>query len=426
MSKGDGSITMIKRDIWRVRISLGTDPITGERLIHSRNVKGTKADARRVRDQIRQDYEKGLSVEAQNTTFADFAETWQASRLVAGNVSAETNEKNKYTVALLARYLGKLKLSDITPQTIETLYATILKDKQAAGVSFGGTSLHGVHVLLKQILKKAVDYDLILRNPCDRVQAPKVDEPDRHGIAAEDAARLFQALKSAEAEAYEAMDEKEQRQTKRGNLFGRSYLRGLNTISRVLAVELILATGMRIGEALALTWEHLDTQAAWVSVVASITPKGTIKQPKSRAGIRKLALNAQTVATLERWRTYQATQLRKLGKKQTGETPVFCSEVGGYLQRRNVERWWRVWREDAGFGSLKLHELRHTQATQLLANGVDLKTVQTRLGHSNASLTLNWYAHALPENDQKAAELIGNLLSAPVENNTPIIEVKTA
>lgn len=68
--------------------------------------------------------------------------------------------------------------------------------------------------------------------------------------------------------------------------------------------------------------------------------------------------------------------------------------------------------------SKRLNSIRHTQATQLLANGVDVKTVQTRLGHANASITLGWYAHAIPEKDHEAADLFGNLL----ESNAPTSE----
>lgn len=62
-----------------------------------------------------------------------------------------------------------------------------------------------------------------------------------------------------------------------------------------------------------------------------------------------------------------------------------------------------------GFEGLKFHELRHTQATQLLANGVDVKTVQARTGHASPSITLGWYAHAIPSNDFAAAEMLGGL-----------------
>jgi len=57
-----------------------------------------------------------------------------------------------------------------------------------------------------------------------------------------------------------------------------------------------------------------------------------------------------------------------------------------------------------GFEGLKFHELRHTQATQLLANGVDVETVLTRLGHANASITLGWCAHAIPEKHHEAVD----------------------
>ena len=75
------------------------------------------------------------------------------------------------------------------------------------------------------------------------------------------------------------------------------------------------------------------------------------------------------------------------------------------------DNWWRAWRKEHGFEGLKFHELRHTQATQLLANGVDVKTVQTRLGHASASITLGWYAHAIPEKGHEAADLLGAILS---------------
>ena len=91
----------------------------------------------------------------------------------------------------------------------------------------------------------------------------------------------------------------------------------------------------------------------------------------------------------------------------------------------NFERWWREFRTNAGFEGLRFHELRHTQATQLLANGVDLKTAQDRMGHANGAITLNWYAHAVPENDEKAAQLVGEIFK-PTPNKARIVDLKTA
>ena len=62
--------------------------------------------------------------------------------------------------------------------------------------------------------------------------------------------------------------------------------------------------------------------------------------------------------------------------------------------------------------------LRHTQATRLIANGVDIKTAQNRLGHASPTLTMSFYAHALPENDQRAAALVGNLFPQPAKTDS--------
>ena len=65
----------------------------------------------------------------------------------------------------------------------------------------------------------------------------------------------------------------------------------------------------------------------------------------------------------------------------------------------------------SGYEGFNLHELRHTQATLLIGSGADIKTVQNRLGHSSASLTMDIYAHAIEQNDRDAAEKIGSLLN---------------
>lgn len=146
-------------------------------------------------------------------------------------------------------------------------------------------------------------------------------------------------------------------------------------------------------------------------VSQSLTADGELKAPKTRAGARTIALDVTTARRLARWKEEQAAYLSMLGLDQTDETPVFCSNVGGWFDLHNFETWWRRFRKENGFEGLKFHELRHTQATQLLAQGVDVKTVQTRMGHSNASLTLNWYAHAMPQNDRKAADMLGELFA---------------
>ena len=119
---------------------------------------------------------------------------------------------------------------------------------------------------------------------------------------------------------------------------------------------------------------------------------------------------------------------------QTEQTPMCIGDRGGWLHPATISRWWEVYeqhgytkgradgtyrrtgfRDEIGFPGLCMHELRHTQATLLLGNGVDLKTVQTRMGHARSSHTLDLYAHAIPANDAAAASIMGEITGAPAQ-----------
>lgn len=426
MAKGDGTIIAKSRGVWEVQVSFGKNPITGKYERATATVHGSKADARKARDQMKLDHANGLIVGADKITFGEFSKQWLADRIQSDGVTRSRYAREESMLKTLNSHLGNVPLRDLTPNVIQTLYSEIQKQREKqSGKRYSGTTMRMIHNTLKQILQQAVNFDLILRNPCDRVKAPKADDPERRSLSADEAARLLASIESAERAAYETMQEKEARQFSRGNGFGRTYLRGLNLVSNALAVRIGIATGMRRGEVFGLCWENVNLQRGFISVKKSLTVYGDLKPPKSKAGVRNIAIDSQTAAHLAKWKDAQASELMKLGIKQGSETPVCCSEKGGFIDLHNFERWWRKFREECGFADLKFHELRHTQATQLLANGVDVKTVQARLGHSNASLTLNWYAHAIPENDEKAAELMGALLSAKPKE-TPILKVKTA
>ena len=399
MAKGDGTIIERRRGVWEVNVPLGKDPITGKYRRKYRTVHGTKADARRVRDQIRREAESGIKVEADKMTFRELCEVYVDSRRKAAKVKPETVDKDERRLNYVCGFIGDTPLRRIDVLTVESLYGAIREGRIAQGYKCGNTTLHGYHVLIKAVLQKAVDCDYIPKNPCDRVDAPKVDKPERRSLTAEEAARLLAVIDNAEDEAYKALIDKENRQEDRGNTLDRSYLRGIQPLCCVLALRLGLATGMRLGEVLRLRWE----------LVSLSDGRLTVDEAKTAAGVRSVFIDSETVRHLAKWKRLQRELLATLCIEQSDSTPVVCDSVGHTLDAFNFETWWRKFRRDNGFEGLKFHELRHTQATLLLAQGVDVKTVQTRLGHSDASLTLNWYAHAVPENDQKAAQLIGDL-----------------
>ena len=215
-------------------------------------------------------------------------------------------------------------------------------------------------------------------------------------------------------------------------MFDRTALRGLSGLSNLLAVRLLLASGMRRGECLGLTWGNVDFANGQVHIKQTLTAAVEIRVPKTGAGVRSLYIDSQTMAQLKAWKAFQRDALHLIQREgvavtQTDATPVFCNDLGDWNDPTKFDRWWRGYREGIGFPDLKVHELRHSQATQLLAHGADIKTVQSRLGHASASLTLNQYAHAVPANDRTAADLMGTLFNGPAKPKGEVVQLqKTA
>lgn len=420
MAYGDGSITQRGKGVWEVAVSFGKDPATGKYRRATKTVHGTKRDAAKVRDQIRHEQESGIKADGRKVTFSEFADEWTEARRTEGRASEKTIRDDRVRLQHLEKVIGDVPLAEIDARTAE---AALAKVKNAG---LGATSMHKLCQHFKSVMRKAQDYDLILRNPCDRIKPPRLPEPDRRAMDAEQVSRFAACLNREEAEAFRECESKESRQTERGNLFGRSAVRGLSKIGGIELVRIAMATGMRRGELIGLEWGAVNLKKGTVNVVKALKSDGTIGKPKTKSGIRTIHVDGATIGHLAWWKQRQAVLLRTIGIKQGKETPVCCSDVGGVLDTYNFGRWWRAFREQNGFEGWRLHELRHTQATQLLANGADVKTVQTRLGHASASITLNFYAHAVPGNDEKAADLMGEIMAGKQGHEPRILEFKTA
>ena len=162
---------------------------------------------------------------------------------------------------------------------------------------------------------------------------------------------------------------------------------------------LVLAVGLRQGEALSLRWSEVNLRAGTVAVVAS----------KTDAGIRTVALPGFVVEALRAHRVRQAEE--KMAADVWGDPGlVFASTVGTRLDRRNVLRWWHELTIRAGVGRRRFHASRHTAATLLLNDGVPLEVVSVTLGHAGLAITADVYAKVRPELQRTAATAMENVL----------------
>lgn len=407
--KGDGSYREIGADkdgkpVYEVTISTGWNPLKRRYEKRTRRAHGTMAEVVRVRDELKAEVGAGIVRDADKETFHDFATEWLKLREADGSLSKSTISINRRCLGVLFEYMGTWRLKDVKAANVDSVYGCIREDR-----GYSGSTMKQIHITLNLVMKKAVEYGYVASNPIELVQKPKPGKSERRSLDPQQAARLSAGLR----EEWAGVLGRFETALSSGEMAGRRRVPDMRALSCVVAVRLIAATGMRRGEACGLSWGcvELGEGREALRVVSSLTPDGELTEPKTNAGIRPVAIDGATADMLREWREMQRAALASLGIIQGTATPVCSCSTGAHLSPRELDRWWGAFRKSVGLDGWVLHELRHTQATLLLAEGVDVKTVAARLGHSSPSVTLNMYAHAMPEVDRNAAQAMGDILA---------------
>ena len=178
-------------------------------------------------------------------------------------------------------------------------------------------------------------------------------------------------------------------------------------------IEVALFTGCRRGEIVGLKWADIDFEKQRISIKRSIYKlsdgKAREKEPKSRCSIRTISIPDRLCKTLTEYRIHQNRHIAYLGDTWKNNDYVFTEENGYVMNPHTPTKQFSKFLKRHGIRHLKFHGLRHTSATMLLANGCDIKTVSSRLGHADITTT-NIYVHALESTDRLAAETFDNFL----------------
>ena len=183
---------------------------------------------------------------------------------------------------------------------------------------------------------------------------------------------------------------------------------------------LLLHTGLRPGEALALKWQDLDLDQGRLSVQRVLLEKGVFAQPKTE-GSRRVVTFGKTVADeLRKHSSAQAAERLEAGPKYVNQDLVFATTTGApACLNVVVRRHFKAVIKAAGLPErTRLYDLRHTCATLLLAQGEHPKIVADRLGHSTIKLTLDTYSHVLPHMQERAAEKMDDILGSKPEDQS--------
>ena len=396
---GNGEIEEVVRGkVYKIRHHLGRDPETGKyKRSPKRTVYGTKSQAREALLQYKVELEGGFG-NPDKITLGEYAKEWFKQRELSDRYSPETIKTDRRLLKLIVEMFGGALINDIDTSDISRAYAA----RREAG-DMSASTVHNVHVIFNQLMKSAKRDKLIATNPCELVDAPRPKPKERKSFELDDALRLAKAIRESERS------------------------------GKTVAVWLALATGIRRGEALGLTWRNVDFDRKRIFIAQQYANDRELRDPKSEKSQRWIGIDDGTVAFLQEWKRIQARTMEIDGMDLGPGTPVCENELHGFMDPNTFSRWRRAFFVKHGLGKFErdeeyvdsqgrkrhrrsgyvgynFHELRHTQATLLIGQGADVKTVQHRLGHSSAALTMNIYAHAISQNDEQAATVIGDIL----------------
>ena len=308
-------------------------------------------------------------------TVGQWLDTW----ITAHSVELKPSTAASYK-ANIARYLrpaiGHERVQALSPSRLSLMFKDLSEHGGQDGKPLSPRTVQFARAVLRRAMNDAVLDRLIEVNPVIGTKRPRVDKP-RHVTWTG-----------------------QQLQTFLGALPDTDRLAPLWTLA--------LASGMRRGELLALRWSDVDLETGLIAVERSVTQVGLDRiytTPKNHER-RDVNVDARTVAVLKAWRMVQLSERLAWGEAYQGEDGmVFTWQDGRPVRPDYVTKAFVTSQAGIDVPRLKLHEARHTHATILLRAGEAVHIVAKRLGHKDASVTLNVYADAVPDDDSRAVDV---------------------
>jgi integrase len=346
---------------------------------------GTKAEVIAKLRQVRRSLEAGVESPTSRLTVASFLDRWVEE--LPGRVAPSTASDYADTVRLhLKPGLGSKPLTKLSVSEVNALWSV----KREAGYS--PNSIRIMRTVLRAALRQAEREGLLVRNVAGLSDPPRVGPPEGRSLTVPEAKRLLAAARGDRLEALYA---------------------------------LALTLGLRRGEALGLLWTDIDTAGGTIHVRHQLrrerlpesepTSSGrhtrlVLRDLKTKRSRRTLHL---TPALRELLRTHRARQLREqLSAEQewTDSGLVFTTPAGTPIDPDNFARYFHRICKKAELGHWTPHELRHSTASIMLAQGTPLWVVSEVLGHASVVITKDVYGHLLGGEKREATEAITNVL----------------
>ncbi|NEB94086.1 tyrosine-type recombinase/integrase [Streptomyces bauhiniae] len=350
------------------------------------------------------DSNRGLPVATADSTVTDYLTYWLGS-VAIHRLRENTHTRYAACVRLhLIPGLGAKKIARLTAKDVRTFLDRLRTTCQccAQGLDterkrccaigeccqkrLSALTVTYVHSVLKSALEHAVREDELPRNVARNVKTT-THQP-----------RRFRPLTAAEA---------------------RQFLDAVRADRLHALYELALRTGLRKGELLGLHWEDLDLTTGTASIRRSLqrTRTGGLTHlpTKTRASERRIALPTECLHSLKEHKQQQDTEREIAGSAWRDSGLVFTTPTGRPLDPANLTRRFRSFLNRAGLRRIRFHDLRHSTATLLLEQGVDLVVIKELLGHAHIGVTAGVYAHVRLRLQRQAIDTLGKALGSTAD-----------
>jgi len=350
------------------------DAQTGKRKRRWHSFKGTKRQAQIECARLISELQRGTYLEPNKMLVAAYFEHWLQH--MKSQVAPRTHERyGELARKNLVPLLGSTRLTQLKPAHITSAYASALASGGRDGNGLSPRTVHHCHRVLKQALKQAVRWQMLASNPADAVDPPKVERKSMQTYDTAQTATLIDLMRDTP-----------------------------------LFVPTLLAAlcGLRRGEISALQWRSINLETGQLAVVQSaeqLNNSVRLKEPKSGRA-RTVALPSLVIEELKTHRIERAEALLKVGIRLGDEHFVCCHNDASMMRPTYLTHEWIKRIRASGLPVRRLHDLRHSHATQLLASGIHPKIASERLGHSKVGITLDLYSHVMPGMQEDAAARI--------------------
>ncbi|MGU9539212.1 tyrosine-type recombinase/integrase [Clostridium tepidum] len=334
-----------------------------------------KKDAEKVLIEEKSKIINGNFIMPEKITFEEYLKQWLEQH--KSNLSVTTYSRYKYIVdKQISPAIGEIELQKLNSLHLENFYNSMLE-------TLNSKTVLQYHRVIHKALNKAYKLQIINKNISDLVELPKIKKYKARALTIKEVRQFLELSKNTRVE---------------------------------MPVNLAIALGLRAGEILGLSWDNVNFNNNTIVICKTLVKDKLnktfiFKEPKSETSIRTLTVPKHLMDLLkEHNKKQKQLQLKSYGAFENKYNLVFTKLDGTPMASDSFSRIFKDFIDRNNLPNIRFHDLRHTNATLMLASGTSMKVASARLGHSTIGITMDLYTHVLQELEEEVAKNISNLM----------------